>query len=62
MIKCDESMKRSKERCYSQENVRWTCTLVCDSCPCALHKRQDGTWEHTPMRYGHSHGKGEKNV
>lgn len=46
MIKCDEAMRRSKERCYIQEGVRWRCTHNCDGCHCALHKRSDGTWEH----------------
>lgn len=62
MIKCDEAMKRSKERCYSQEKVRWRCTKNCDSCHCALYKRDDGTWEHRPVRVGHQHWKGENDV
>ena len=56
MIKCDEPMRRSKEQCYIREGVKWTCDLRCDECHCALHKKPDGTWEHAPVRLGHSHG------
>lgn len=49
MIKCDEAMRRSKERCYLQEHVRWECKHDCEHCHCALHKNKDGTWEHKPV-------------
>ena len=59
MIKCDKAMRRSKERCYIREGVHWYCNGDCENCHCALHKKPDGTWEHTPVRLGHSHGAGE---
>ena len=60
MIKCDKAMRRSKQRCLTPFYTRWKCDGDCGPCPCALHKKADGTWEHTPMRYGHPHGKGEE--
>ena len=57
MIKCDESMRRSKERCWTPNNRRWRCTGECKECHCALFKKDDGTWEHLKIRWGHPHGK-----
>lgn len=49
MIRCDEPMKKSKEKCYAQENVRWVCAKDCEHCVCAMFKKTDGTWEHLPV-------------
>ena len=46
MIRCDKPMKRSKERCYSQDGIRWECANDCEHCICALQKKRDGTWVH----------------
>ena len=54
MIKCDESMRRSKEQGYIREGVHWRCDLQCEYCHCALHKKPDGTWEHKTV--GNHHG------
>ena len=62
MIKCDKAMRRSKERGFTPLYTRWKCNGMCEGCICALHKRHDGTWEHTQFKAGHSHGKGETNV
>lgn len=53
MIKCDKAMRRSKERGYVREGVPWRCDLRCDDCHCALHKRDDGTWEHRKISWAH---------
>ena len=50
MIKCDTSMKRSKERCYLPDGRHWRCDMNCQDCHCALHKRENGTWEHFSVR------------
>ena len=62
MIKCDEAMRRSKERCFVPVEVgeslyvkRWKCNKDCENCHCALHKKNDGTWEHTRLYLGHSY-------
>ena len=54
MIKCDESMKKSKEQGYIREGVHWYCNGDCENCHCALHKKPDGTWEHKTV--GNHHG------
>ena len=45
-IRCDESMRRSKERCYTPFHTRWRCTGECKACICGLRKTQTGDWEH----------------
>lgn len=59
MIKCDEAMRRSKEQALGVDNKPWRCTLRCDECHCALHKRTDGTWEHRVVNF---HKGGKKDV
>lgn len=54
MIKCDKAMRRSKERCLTPFYTRWKCDGDCDSCPCALHKKGDGTWEHKKIEWAHT--------
>lgn len=44
--RCDEPMRRSKERCYTPSRRKWRCTEQCNNCVCCLEKRYDGTWEH----------------
>ena len=56
-MRCDTSMKRSKERCYTPQRERWVCTKNCESCHCALFKRADGTEEHLKVSLAHSAGK-----
>lgn len=46
MIKCDEAMKRSKEKCFTPYGTRWRCTDNCRECICAMFKQEDGTWMH----------------
>lgn len=49
MIKCDEAMRRSKERCYIPFGRRWRCTTNCKECICAMFKQEDGTWIHKKL-------------
>lgn len=62
MIKCDESMRRSKERCYIPFGRRWRCTTNCKECICAMFKQEDGTWIHKKLdrHKGHYVKVGEK--
>lgn len=53
MIKCDEAMRRSKERCYKPAGDKWRCTGECRECHCGLHKKDDGTWEHKKIEWAH---------
>lgn len=50
MIRCDEPMKRSKEKPVPYIGTPWRCTGQCATCICGLHKNDDGTWEHTPYK------------
>lgn len=49
-VRCDEQMKRSKERCMTitptGKRYRWRCTGECSQCICAMVKQEDGTWMH----------------
>lgn len=49
MIKCDEAMRRSKERCFIPFGRRWRCTTNCQECICAMFKQEDGTWIHKKL-------------
>lgn len=56
MIKCDEPMRRSKERAKVAYDIGaddWKCKGKCDSCICAMHKNEDGTWTHTKYEKKH---------
>lgn len=60
-MRCDKSMRRSKERCYAPLGNKWKCSGDCKDCPCCLHTKSDGTEEHTRLWRGHSQGtKGEE--
>ena len=52
MIRCDESMRKSKERCYIPFGRRWRCSTNCQECICALFQQDDGTWTHKKMDRG----------
>lgn len=45
-MRCDESMKRSKERCQTKDKESWRCTKDCEHCICAMFKQADGTERH----------------
>lgn len=53
MIKCDEAMRRSKEKCWTPEGRKWRCTGECKQCPCAMHKQYDASWVHTKFDRAH---------
>lgn len=53
-VRCDEPMKRSKEKCLRRTETgmtyRWKCTGKCEECICCLIKQDDGTWLHVKKR------------
>ena len=53
-VRCDEQMKRSKEKCWiytgTGKRYRWRCTKKCGECICGLIKLEDGTWMHNKIR------------
>lgn len=55
-MRCDEAMRRSKERCQTKNKESWRCNKKCDSCHCAIFKRSDGTEEHLKVSLAHSQG------
>lgn len=38
--RCDEPMKRSKERCRKPNGERWECTGDCKNCICCIYMTQ----------------------
>ena len=50
--RCDESMRRSKERCYisSIGRMAWRCTGECSRCICCIETIEDGTERHVSLR------------
>lgn len=44
--RCDESMKRSKEKCITPLYTRWKCNNDCKTCICCIYKINDGTEHH----------------
>lgn len=51
--RCDEPMRRSKERGFTASGKRWRCKGECKNCICCLETRYDGTEEHfNPMFTG----------
>jgi hypothetical protein len=55
-IRCDSSMRRSKERCKMPDGRRWRCTGECIDCICCLFKQDDGIEVHKVLKRGHSNG------
>ena len=52
-IRCDEAMRKSKERCYTPDHRRWKCTNECSNCICCLYKDRYGLEHHfNPMSKG----------
>lgn len=49
-IRCDESMRRSKEKCFTPFNTKWRCDKDCTNCICALVKQYDGSWKHNRIK------------
>lgn len=51
--RCDEPMKRSKEKCRRPSGKRWKCDGNCKQCICCLIMADDGTEHHfNPLRKG----------
>lgn len=50
MIRCDEAMKKSKEKCYFMTATgkvkRWRCNSICYHCICGLKQDSQGIWSH----------------
>ena len=44
--RCDEAMRRSKEKCYTQYWERWKCTGECKECICCIVKDDHGGEKH----------------
>ena len=44
--RCDEPMKRSKEKCYTPFRMKWKCTGECRSCICCIVKDNYGGERH----------------
>jgi hypothetical protein len=44
--RCDEPMRKSKERCYTNKGHRWRCTGECRTCICCLEMMPDGRERH----------------
>jgi hypothetical protein len=61
-MRCDKSMRRSKERCLTPQREPWRCDKKCESCHCALFQKDDGTEYHLKVSLAHSAGKGGKYV
>lgn len=47
--KCDQSMRRSKERCITPNLRRWKCTEDCKNCVCGMYQTQEGDWHHNNL-------------
>ena len=44
--RCDQAMKRSKEKCNTPFFKKWKCNDDCRNCICCLMTMEDGTEEH----------------
>ena len=44
--RCDEPMRRSKEKCWTKDNKRWKCTGDCKNCVCCIAKDANGDEAH----------------
>lgn len=44
--RCDEPMRRSKERCNTPFNTRWKCTGDCKNCVCCIWMDENGNESH----------------
>lgn len=48
-FRCDEPMRRSKEKCYTTAGIHWRCDKRCKECICAIRTISDGTEEHVNL-------------
>ena len=48
--RCDESMKRSKEKCNTPFHSTWKCTGDCKTCICCIVKDANGFEHHMGKR------------
>ena len=48
--RCDEPMRRSKERCNTPFHTRWKCTGNCAGCICCIEKDENGNERHSNNR------------
>ena len=47
--KCDEQMKRSKEKCNTANHTWWKCTKECSTCICGMYQTEEGDWHHNNL-------------
>ena len=47
--RCDEAMKRSKEKCITPQYRRWRCTGECKTCICCIYQTNDGKEHHVNL-------------
>lgn len=47
--RCDEPMRRSKERGYIRPGVHWQCTGQCKNCICSIYKTNNGVEHHNNL-------------
>lgn len=47
--RCDASMRRSKEKCYTPYHTDWRCTGECSNCICCIYKTNEGTEHHVNL-------------
>ena len=48
--RCDEAMRRSKEKCFKGNYKKWKCTGECSTCFCCIIRRENGDEEHIDIR------------
>ena len=58
-MRCDRSMRSSKERGYLISGLHWTCPGDCRRCFCCIEQDQDGNERHRPYSR-HKGGKDEQ--
>ena len=58
-LRCDRSMRRSKERGRNIYGIRWKCPGDCRRCFCCIEQDQDGNERHRPYSR-HKGGKNDK--
>ena len=44
--RCDEAMRRSKEKGFRAPGIRWRCDGECKECICCIVKSDDGNERH----------------
>lgn len=55
-MRCDKSMRKSKEKCYTADNKHWKCTGECKTCICCIYKTGDGTEYHVNLNQKEQNG------